>query len=85
MHLVNLSDESPLLRWELCAAELSKLSTDFESNALPSTSKEIGVLHIRKHHEDNIAFRNRFNKDIELVISCFTINPFSMNIFFSYQ
>ena len=80
-HLVNLSDESPLLRLELDVGELSKLFTDFGSNALPSASKADDFLYIKKHHEDNISFKNRFNKDVELVISCFTINPFPMKNF----
>ena len=80
-HLVNLSDEFPLLRWELCAGELSKLLTDFESHVLPSTLKADDFLYIKRHHEDNTSFRNRFNKDVELPIFCFTINPFSMNSF----
>ena len=57
-----------LLRWELCDGELSKLFTDFESNAFPSTSKADDFLYMKKHHEDNISFRNGFNKDVELVI-----------------
>ena len=39
-HLVNLSGE-------LCAGELSKLLTDFESNALPSTTKADDFLYIK--------------------------------------
>ena len=78
-HLVNLSDESPLVRWELCAGELSKLLLDFENNALPSKSSKLDdSIEIRKHHEDNPSFRNRFVKDVELVIAGFTINPFEV-------
>ena len=68
-HLVNRSDESPLIRWELCAGELSKLLRDFEE-----TPSETSVA-VKKHHEDNPAFRKRFNNDIIRVASALR-NPF---------
>ena len=53
-HLVNLSDESPLVRWELCAGELYKLLFDFENDAMDSPSSIINEsIQIQKHHEDN--------------------------------
>ena len=79
IHLVNLSDETPLVRWELCAGELSKLLLDFEKNASPSkSSKSDDLIKTRKHLEDNPSFRNRFVKDFELVSPGFTINPFEV-------
>ena len=69
------SDKARVPQIVHCASELPKLSTDFESYALPSTSKADDFLSIRKHHEDNISLRNRFTKDVKLVTSCFTINP----------
>ena len=68
-HVVNRSDESPLIRWELCAGELSKLLRDFEE-----TPSETSVA-VKKHHEDNPAFRKRFNNDINRVASALR-NPF---------
>ena len=81
-HLVNVSDESPLIRWELCAGELSKLLFDFENSALPSKSSVLDdSLQVKRHHEDNESFRNRFMKDVELVTSGFTVNPFEVDSF----
>ena len=81
-HLVNLSDESPLVRWELCAGELYKLLFDFENDALSPTSSMIDDPNqIQKHHEDNTSFRNRFVKDVELVIAGFNVNPFEVSEF----
>ena len=33
-HILNLTDESALVRWELCAGDLSKMLLDFENNAV---------------------------------------------------
>ena len=69
-HLVNLSGESPLVRWELCAGELYKLMFDFENDAMDSPSSIINEsIQIQKHHEDNTSFRTRFIKDIELLVA----------------
>ena len=68
-HLVNRSDESPLVRWELCAGEHSKLLRDFED-----TQSKTSVA-VKKDHEDNTSFRKRFNNDINRVASALR-NPF---------
>ena len=81
-HLVNLSDESHLVRWELCAGELTKMLQDFENNVSTCTSSTTAQsTQVQKHHEDNTSFRNRFIKDVDKVISGFTINPFEITAF----
>ena len=55
-HLLNRTDESPLLRWELCAGDLSKLLRDFEDSVQPETFCEK-----KRNHEDNPSFKERFN------------------------
>ena len=81
-HLVNLSDESPLVRWESCPGELYKLLFDYEIDAMDSPSSIINEsIQIEKHHEDNTSFRTRFIKDVELLVAGFTVNPFEVSDF----
>ena len=51
-HLVNRSDESVLIRWELCGSELAKMISDFEelskkgggSSTIKNTRKTMNLL-----------------------------------------
>ena len=70
---MNRSDKSSLLRWELCAGDLSKLLRDFED-----TPSQTSLVAIKKHHEDNPAFRKLFNDDIIHVVSALE-NTFLFN------
>ena len=74
-HLVNRSDESALIRWELCGSELAKMISDFED----LSKKGGGASTIKKHHEDNESFRSRFSKDLNQVITGFCCNPFDLS------
>ena len=73
-HIVNITDESALVRWELCAGELSKILLDFENYALSPSPCNTQPMKIVKHHEDTESFKNRFTEDVKRVVSGFTVN-----------
>ena len=54
--LVNRCNDSALVRWELCGAELSRILSEFEEGINISKGHKI-----QRHHEDNVTFQNVFN------------------------
>ena len=75
-HILNRQDESALLRWELCSHDLAKYLKDFE-NICSQTN--VSICHqstIKHHHEDTVAFKDRFINDVQQLNNSFSANHF---------
>ena len=74
--LLNKEDDSAHLRWEVCSPELARVILEFEDcldrNDIPAESSN-------KHHEDNESFNQRFSSDVNQLVKCITVNPFTQD------
>ena len=76
-HILNRQDESALLRWELCSQDLAQYLKDFE-DACSQTN--VSICHqstTEHHHEDTVAFKDRFINDVQQLNNSFSANPFT--------
>ena len=76
-HILNRQDESALLRWELCSHDLAKYLKDFEDVC---SQTNVSICHqstTEHHHEDTVAFKDRFINDVQQLNNSFSANPFT--------
>ena len=76
-HILNRQDESALLRWELCSHDLAKYSKDFEDVC---SQTNVSICHqstTEHHHEDTVAFKDRFINDVQQLNNSFSAHPFT--------
>ena len=75
VHLVNRTNQSGLIKWELCGPEIVRLVEQFEN----CTDAEEKFDNAKKHHEDNFAYQQRFCNDLQNVIDGMICNPFELD------
>ena len=66
----NRADDSALIRWETCGAELSRIINEFEDTFRPQVKSS------NNHHEDCISFSFKFYSDIKTLYEALPVNPF---------
>ena len=66
----NRADDSALIRWETCGAELSRIINEFEDTFKPQVKSS------NNHHEDCISFSLKFYSDIKPLYEALPVNPF---------
>ena len=72
--LLNTQDESVLIRWETCGAEVARIVSEFEDSLYNQNASS----RTAKQHEDNGKFKQKFNRDVESVYQAIPCNPFEM-------
>ena len=75
VHLVNMEDESGLIKWELCGPELVMIVDEFEQ----SIQTRDALNEPTKHHEDSLSYQNHFYNDVQNVIDGMVANPFKLD------
>ena len=74
--LLNKEDDSALLRWVVCSPELARVILEFKNcldwNDIPAESSN-------KNQEDNKSFNQRFSSDVNRLVKCITVNPFTQD------
>ena len=74
--LLNKEDYSALLRWVVCSPELARVILEFKNcldwNDIPAESSN-------KNQEDNKSFNQRFSSDVNRLVKCITVNPFTQD------
>ena len=73
-NFLNRSDDSPLIRWETCFAEIVRMEAEFEDSLVGDTSVYHENQH--KHHEESAQFQKQFSTDVQTLYSAFPKNPF---------
>ena len=76
-HILNRQDESALLRWELCSHDLAKYLKDSKDVC---SQTNVSICHqstTEHHHEDTVAFKDRFINDLQQLNNSFSANPFT--------
>ena len=76
-HILNRQDESALLRWELCSHDLAKYLKDSKDVC---SQTNLSICHqstTEHHHEDTVAFKDRFINDLQQLNNSFSANPFT--------
>ena len=73
-HLLNMCDESGLIRWETVGTDIARILSEFEE----SINQPVGIK-IKKHHEDNDSFQESFSADVQKVYNGIVSNPFSLS------
>ena len=66
----NRADDSTLIRWETCGAELSRIINEFENTFRPQVKSS------SNHHEDCISCSFKFYSDIKTLYEELPVNPF---------
>ena len=66
----NRADDSALIRWETCGAELSRIINEFEDTFRSQVKSS------NNHHEDCISFSFKFYSDIKALYEALPLNPF---------
>ena len=75
--VLNLQNDSALIRWETCGPEVAQIVSQFEE-LLKDESEMSSDSTAFKHHEDNEQFRAKFSKDVDSVYKSLPCNPFEM-------
>ena len=73
--LLNLQDESALIRWETCGPEVGRIVSEFEDLMEENTDAK-STNSVLKHHEDNENYRLSFLKDVSTLHERIPCNPF---------
>ena len=73
---LNLEDESALIRWETCGAEVGRILCQFEEEMKDDVSFHTTST---KHHKDNEHFHLNFRKDLQTVFNAILCNPFQLD------
>ena len=79
-HILNRQDESALLRWELCSHDLAKYLKYFQDVC---SQTNVSICHqstTEHHHEDTVAFKDRFINDVQQLNNSISANPFTAHI-----
>ena len=76
-YILNRQDESALLRWELCSHDLAKYLKDFEDVCCQTNVSICHQSTTEHHHEDTVAFKDRFINDVQQPNNSFSANPFT--------
>ena len=64
------ADNSALIRWVTCGAEISRIINEFEDTCRSQTENSIN------HHEDSSSFAGTFYRDIKILYEALPVNPF---------
>ena len=76
-HILNRQDESALLQWELCSHDLAKYLKDSKDVC---SQTNVSICHqstTEHHHEDTVAFKDRFINDLQQLNNSFSANSFT--------
>ena len=73
--VINRKDESALIRWALCAPELTRMNQEFEQQYGNICDDESTF---KPHHESSAKFQIEFFKDVQRLFASFTENPFEL-------
>ena len=71
---VNKVDESVLIRWETCGADVAQLSREFKEIMNPDTSSD--VLKFNHPHEGSVPYRIKFSSGLNTLTKVMQVNPF---------
>ena len=72
--LLNIQDESALIRWETCGPEVARIVFEFEDSLYNQDASSSAA----KHHEDKENFRQKLSRNVESVYQQIPCNPFEM-------
>ena len=63
------ADNSALIRWVTCGAEISRIINEFEDTCRSQTENSIN------HYEDSSSFAGTFYRDIKILYEALPVNP----------
>ena len=69
-HLLNCNDMSGMERWETSSPEIARIIENFESH----TGQNFDTIE-KLHHENIVAFQNRFSLNVKKIIEGMDVNP----------